>query len=143
MRAHSELDIHNVVANIEQARRASDKWIGIGPFGIGLDGVLAFVPVVGQFYTAGAAVYMLAQGVKARASGITLLQSGSLFLVDLAIGMVPVAGSIPDALLCSSLWAGWLLKRDISRTIYTADKNDPRIGEAMNCGRRVVLLPAA
>lgn len=82
MRAHSELDIHNVVANIEQARRASDKWIGIGPFGIGLDGVLAFVPVVGQFYTAGAAVYMLAQGVKARASGITLLQSGSLWRIN-------------------------------------------------------------
>ena len=65
MRATSELDIHNIKANIEQARRSSDKWIGIGPFGIGLDGALTLVPVVGQLYTLGAAAYLLTQGVKA------------------------------------------------------------------------------
>lgn len=142
MRARTQLDIHNSMTNIEAARRASDKWVGIGPFGIGLDGVLAFVPIVGQCYTFGSAIYMMTQGVKARVSGITLMQCGALYTTDLLIGAVPFVGSAPDALFCASLWAGWLLKRDIERTTYTDHDDDPRIGTAVANGRRVVMLPA-
>lgn len=140
MRATSELDIHNIKANIEQARRSSDKWIGIGPFGIGLDGALTLVPVVGQLYTIGAAAYLLTQGVKARVSGITLWQMVALFVTDLALGAVPIVGAVPDMMFCSHLWAGWMLKRAIDRTTYIDREDDPRISTAVTTGQRVVLL---
>lgn len=142
MRATSELEIHNIKANVDQVSRTSDKWIGFGPFGIGLDGVLTFVPVVGQLYTFGAATYMLTQGVKARVSGITLLQMGALFLTDLTLGAVPIVGAVPDILFCSHLWAGWMLKRAIDRTTYIDREDDPRISTAVATGQRVVLLPS-
>jgi hypothetical protein len=142
MRATSELDIHNIKANIDQARRTSDKWIGLGPFGIGLDGILTLVPVVGELYTIGASAYLLTQGVKARVSGITMMQCAALFMTDLVVGTVPIAGDALDILLCSHLWGGWLLKRAIDKTAYVEGSNNIQIAEAMASGRRVVLLPA-
>jgi Domain of unknown function (DUF4112) len=142
MRAKSELDIHNIKADVEQACRRSDKLIGIGPVGIGLDGILTFVPVVGQVYTLGVAAYLLTQGVKARVSGITLWQMGALFLTDFALGAVPIVGAVPDMIFCAHLWAGWMLKRAIDRTTYVARDDDPRISTAVSTGQRVVLLAA-
>ena len=142
MRAVSELDIHNIKANVEQARRSSDKWIGIGPFGIGLDGFLTIVPVVGQLYTIGAAAYLLTQGVKARVSGITLWQMLALFFTDLVLGAAPIVGAVPDILFCAHLWAGWLLKRAIDRTAYVERHDPSRIAEARTKGQRIVMLPA-
>lgn len=142
MRAKTELDIHNIKANIEQARRTSDKIVGIGPFGIGLDGILTIIPGIGELYTIGASAYLLTQGVKARVSGITLMQCGALFMTDLLVGTVPVAGDMMDVLLCSHLWAGWLLKRSIDRTAYVEPSDKDAIAKAMTSGHRVVLLAA-
>jgi hypothetical protein len=142
MLAKTELDIHNIKANIEQARRTSDKMVGIGPFGIGLDAILTIIPGIGELYTIGASAYLLTQGVKARVSGITLMQCSALFMTDLAIGAVPVGGDMMDVLLCSHLWAGWLLKRSIDRTAYVEPNDQAAIAKAMTNGHRVVLLNA-
>lgn len=151
MRVQSQLDIHNVTTSVEQTRRSSDKLIGLGPLGLGLDGILTWVPIVGEFYTIGAGAYLLAQGARARVSGIVLWQMTALLMVDFALGVVPIAGDTLDVLFCAHLWAGGLLLRAIKRTAYI-DRNDldgsggaaaPAISAAMTAGHRVVILKGA
>lgn len=142
MRVNSKIDVHNVSANVEQAGRTSDKIIGFGPIGIGLDGVLTWVPGVGELYTLGAGAYLLTQGGRARVPGIVLMQMGALILTDFVLGAVPIAGDIPDMLFCAHLWAGGLLRRAINKTAYVerGRDTDRRIDEAMAKGQRVVLI---
>lgn len=148
MRVRDQIDVHNVIQNIEHTRRVSDKIIGVGPVGIGLDGLLSFIPLVGQIYTFGASAYLLTQGFKARVPGIVLWQMGALFMVDIAAGAIPVVGDTFDIVWCAHLWAGWLLKRAMLQTAYISDDDDDdlpptgaAVAEAMNSGKRIVMLP--
>ena len=52
----------------DRIRRLSDRVIGVGPWGLGLDGVLAWVPVAGTVYSVGAAGLLLYEAAKADAS---------------------------------------------------------------------------
>ena len=45
---------HGAWRAAERIKRLSDRLVGIGPVGIGLDGVLAWVPVAGTAYSLGA-----------------------------------------------------------------------------------------
>ena len=60
-------DIEKIWTNVEGMKKLSDKVIGIGPFGIGLDGLLTWVPVVGTAYTLGAAGWLLVQAARVKA----------------------------------------------------------------------------
>ena len=145
MRVKSNVDVHNVLTNIEQTRKVSDKLIGFGPWGFGLDGALTLLPGIGELYTLGAGAYLLAQGAKARVSGIVLWQVGALIAVDFALGAVPGPGDAMDILFCAHLWAGWLLRRAIQQTAFIGDDDDqappPAVQDAMQAGKRIVFLP--
>ena len=56
----------------DRIRKLSDRVVGVGPWGIGLDGVLAWVPVAGIVYSLGAGGLLLYEGGKAGASNATL-----------------------------------------------------------------------
>ena len=47
MAARSIRDIENIWSNVEGVKKLSDRVIGIGPFGMGLDALLTWEPVVG------------------------------------------------------------------------------------------------
>ena len=68
MAKRSIRDIEKIWSNVEGVKKLSDRVIGIGPFGIGLDGLLAWVPVVNQVYTVGAGGWLIFQAVRARAT---------------------------------------------------------------------------
>lgn len=152
MRVRNEVDVHNVLENIKTTRWVSDKFVGAGPFGIGLDGILTMFPGIGELYTIAASAYLLVQARKARVPGIVYCQMGALFLVDLAATAVPVTGDAFDMFFCAHLWAGGLLARAIQRTEYidhddlpptgAAIARDPRVVEAMKDGKRIVVLGA-
>ena len=67
MARRSVADIEKIWSNVEGVKKLSDRAVGIGPFGIGLDGLLTWVPVVGTVYSLGAAGWLLVQGIRARA----------------------------------------------------------------------------
>ncbi len=72
MRARSHADLHNIRLGVERVKKVSDRIVGIGPIGIGLDGILGFVPVLGVAYTVIAGSMLMMAGVRARASPMTL-----------------------------------------------------------------------
>ena len=65
-------DIEKIWSNVEGVKKLSDRIVGIGPIGIGLDGVLAWIPGVNIAYGIGAGAVLMAFAVQAKASPATL-----------------------------------------------------------------------
>jgi len=104
---------HRAWRNAERIKGLSDNLIKIGPWGIGLDGVLAWVPVAGTIYSLGTAGLLLYEGVKAQASPWTLTRMAGYMAVNSAMSDVPVVGWAMDTLFRGQLMAANALQKDI------------------------------
>lgn len=115
-------DIEKIWSNVEGVKKLSDRVVGIGPFGIGMDGLLTWVPVVGTAYTLGAAGWLLIQAGRAKASpGTVVRMLGYLGLdsVTSAVGEVPFLDFVPnvvDVIFPGHLLAAKALQKDIEST---------------------------
>ncbi|MFZ0269424.1 DUF4112 domain-containing protein [Caulobacter sp.] len=104
---------HKAWRQAETIKRLSDRLIGIGPFGIGLDGVLAWAPGVGLAYGLGAGGLLLYHAVQARASGPTLARMAAYLAADNLSDTVPILGWAVDTLFPGHLLAAKALQKDI------------------------------
>lgn len=104
---------HDAWRRAETVKRLSDRLIGIGPFGIGLDGVLAWVPGVGLAYGLGAGALLLYQAVQAKASPATLARMTAYLAADNLSDTVPMLGWAVDTLFPGHLMAAKALQKDI------------------------------
>ncbi len=75
---------HRAWRSAERIKRLSDRLVGVGPIGIGLDGVLAWVPFAGTAYSVGAGALLMYHGVMAQASLPTLARMGAYLVLDSA-----------------------------------------------------------
>lgn len=113
-------DIEKIWSNVEGVKKLSDRAVGVGPFGIGLDGLLAFVPGVGLAYTVGAAGWLMIQAARAKASPSTLAQMATWLGIDTVTTLTGEAFFIPadlvDVLFPGHLLAAKALQKDIAAT---------------------------
>ena len=54
------------MTTISLAGRLSDSLVRVGPFSLGLDGVLSWVPGLGDLYSTAAGAFIVVQGARAR-----------------------------------------------------------------------------
>ncbi len=127
-------DIEKIWTNVESIKKLSDRVIGIGPFGVGMDGLLTWIPLVGSAYTIGAAGWLIIQAVRAKAAPGTLVQmAGYLGLdsVTTAVGEVPFLDFVPsvvDVLFPGHLMAAKALQKDIESTHWVeASEREARV----------------
>jgi hypothetical protein len=59
-------DAHRAWLTAERIKRVADRLIGLGPFSIGIDGLLAPAPLAGTAFSVVAGLWLLLLGVKAR-----------------------------------------------------------------------------
>ena len=104
---------HRAWKSAETIKGLSDRLIGVGPFGIGLDGVLSWVPVVGPLYSLGAGGLLLMHAMSGGASMLTMVRMLAYVAMDTATDAVPVAGSVVDMLFPGHLMAAKALQKDI------------------------------
>ncbi len=104
---------HRAWRSAERIKRLSDRLVGIGPFGIGLDAVLDWIPGLGPIYSAGAGALLVGQALSARASAATILRMIAYLAADTATSSVPLAGWAIDALFPGHLMAANALQKDI------------------------------
>lgn len=120
MARRSVADIEKIWSNVEGVKKLSDRAVGVGPFGIGLDGLLTWIPVVGSVYSVGAAAWLLIQAVQARATPGTVLRMMAYLGLDTAttaVGeVVPFAPDVVDLLFPGHLMAAKALQKDIEST---------------------------
>ena len=113
-------DIEKIWTNVEGVKKLSDRAVGIGPFGIGLDGLLTWVPVVGTVYSVGAAGWLLMQAVRVKASPATIARMvGYLGLDSATTAVGEVVPFVPDAVdffFPGHLMAAKALQKDIETT---------------------------
>jgi hypothetical protein len=117
---------HQAWRHAETIKRLSDRLIGIGPFGIGLDGVLAWVPGVGLAYGLGAGGVLLYHAMKAGASGATLARMAAYLAADNLSDTVPMLGWAVDTLFPGHLMAAKALQKDIESKHGLPDEIDSK-----------------
>jgi len=159
--ARTLFEINNIRAAIARVGSLSDSIVGVGPFKIGLDGILAWVPGVGTIYSLGAAGLLLIQGMRARVPFGALLQVTILLGIRTLVTttgeaaavltMLPI--TIPTELAVDFFrahkWSADILLKAIDNTVYVegrrhrSNPNYADIKEQVRSGaerRRVVFL---
>lgn len=106
---------HQAWIHAERIRRLSDRVVTLGPLGLGLDGVLAWIPGANIAYTVGAGGLLLYSAVQAQASPATLARMGLYLVADSTLSGVPVAGWAVDTFFPGHLMAARALQRDIEQ----------------------------
>lgn len=112
---HHRERAHRAWRRAERIKQLSDRVVGFGPWGLGVDGVLAWVPVAGTVYSLGAAALLLSEAVQAGASRNTLLRMAAYLGLDSAASGVPVIGWAIDTLFTGHAFAARALQKDIER----------------------------
>ncbi len=103
--------------SVDRLGRLSDGIIQIGPWGIGLDGVLSWIPGIGEIYSAGAAIFLLTQGARARVPIGTLIVAGALMTSRTVITAIPLAGPLVADALTMHRWSAKLIVAAIDRKL--------------------------
>lgn len=106
---------HQAWRRADRIRKLSDRVVGIGPWGLGVDGLLAWVPVAGTLYSVGAAGFLLYEAASVGASRATLVRMAAYLGIDSLSSGVPVLGWAVDTLFTGHAFAARALQRDIER----------------------------
>ncbi|WP_068878132.1 MULTISPECIES: DUF4112 domain-containing protein [unclassified Phenylobacterium] len=106
---------HRAWRRAERVKQLSDRVVGFGPWGLGVDGVLAWVPVAGTVYSVGAAALLLAEAVQAGASRKTIGRMAAYLGLDSVASGVPLIGWAIDTLFTGHAFAARALQKDIER----------------------------
>ncbi len=127
MRAKSHDDIRKIHDSLDTVKRLSDGIVRIGPLNLlGLDGILSWIPIPGldEVYSVLSGLFILWQGVRARADFVTLVAAFIVLFIDGGVSLldgIPFLdffGSIADTLFQGQLYAAHMIQRDIDKTIY-------------------------
>jgi hypothetical protein len=104
-------DLKSIRDSVEMVGRLSDSLIRFGPFRLGIDGVLSWIPGVGELYSTGAAAFILVQGARARVPVHILLACAALMASRTVVSAVPLAGPLAaDLFLAHRLSARMVVK---------------------------------
>jgi len=129
--ARSIRDIEKIWSNVEGVRKLSDRAVAVGPFGIGMDGLLTWIPWVGDVYTVGAGGWLMVQAMRAQATPGTLLRMAAYLASDTATAAIPFGGAVVDTLFPAHAMAARALQKDIEATHWVeADEDDAKASGA-------------
>lgn len=129
-------DLKSIRDSVERVGKLSDAVIGKGRFSIGLDGVLSWIPGVGELYSTAAGAFILIQGARGGAPAGTLALAGGLMLGRTALAAVPLVGPPAADLFTAHKWSANLVTRAIERRIE-ADGGPLRTGRRRRSGPAV------
>jgi len=136
-------DLLSIRNSVETVGRLSDSLVRFGPLRLGLDGVLSWIPGVGELYSTAAAAFILAQGVRARVPVPTLLACAVLMASRTVISAAPLAGpAVADLFLAHRISARLVVKA-IDAMLTTGSSPAPRTGrrKTLQLGQHRVVAP--
>lgn len=143
----SVAELQSIRSGVARIAKLSDGLIKLGGLRLGIDGVLAWIPGVGEIYSAGAGVYLLTQGVRAGVPVGTLASCAALLLGRTTITAIPLAGPLAADFLTAHRWSAQLILKAIDHKLAAAGIASPssRGGSAfrMWSGKRPAGVSAA
>jgi hypothetical protein len=115
--ASSEDRLVKIRDSVAMVGRLSDGLLRFGPLSLGIDGVLSWVPGLGEVYSAAAGAFILIQGARAGVPVATLALAGGLMLSRTAVSAIPLAGPVAADLFTAHRWSARLVVGAIDRKL--------------------------
>jgi len=106
---------HRAWRRAAHIRRLSDDLVRVGPVKLGVDGVIAWIPVAGTAWSLGAGALLIREAVAARASQAVVTRMLVWLGLDTLSSGVPVVGWAVDTFFRGHAMAARALMRDIER----------------------------
>jgi hypothetical protein len=107
-------EAHRIWITAEKIKRVSDGLLQLGPFSVGVDGLLAFVPVAGTAFSLAAGGWLILEALRARVSGFTLARMCAYLGLRTLVSIIPLEGWLADFLFRGHMFAANALQRDIT-----------------------------
>jgi hypothetical protein len=110
-------ELESIRDSVRLVGRLSDGIVRLGPFSLGIDGVLSWIPAVGEIYSLGAGAFLVAQGARAGVP-VTVLARAALLLGARTFGdVIPFAGPVFADLFTAHKWAAKMIGDAIDRQL--------------------------
>ncbi|HEY2750213.1 DUF4112 domain-containing protein [Phenylobacterium sp.] len=117
---HSEAELRSIRDSVALVGRLSDSLVHIGPFSVGIDGVLSWVPGLGDVYSALAGGFIVVQGARAGVPAPILAGAALLIGCRTLVGAAPIAGSAFADFFTAHKWASLMIVRAIDKRLDAA-----------------------
>jgi hypothetical protein len=137
---HQRRAIRDSVATVGHL---SDSLLRLGPLSLGVDGILSWVPGLGEIYSFAAAAFILVQGARAEVPVSTLVAAGALLACRTAITAVPLAGPVAADLFTAHRWAAAMIVRAIDRRLESDRDGAERVPIRPWTRRRAAVDPGS
>ncbi|WP_309605133.1 DUF4112 domain-containing protein [Phenylobacterium sp.] len=111
----SDADLVAIRDSVALVGRLSDSLIRVGPFNLGIDAVLSWIPGVGELYSTLAGGFIVIQGARAGVPASVLIAAAGLLFVRTITSAVPLAGAAFADLFTAHRWASAMVVRAIER----------------------------
>ncbi|MGI9169216.1 MAG: DUF4112 domain-containing protein [Caulobacteraceae bacterium] len=125
MNLSREPDLVAIRRGVEAVGKLSDGLLRLGPFRLGVDGLLSWIPGVGELYSGGAAIFLLVQGARARVPLSTLFLAGALMGGRTLITVVPFVGPAAADVLALHGVSARLIAKAIDRRLSARAEAGP------------------
>lgn len=124
----TDAQLRSIRDGVSLVGRLSDSIVRFGPFSLGIDGVLSWIPGVGEAYSLGAGAFILVQGFRAGVPASVLASAGFLLGIRTLGDVVPIAGPLFADVFTAHKWAARMVVRAIDQRLDapTADVRDAR-----------------
>ncbi len=110
-------ELQKIRDSVDFVGRLSDSIFRIGPLSIGIDGILSWIPAVGELYSTAAAGFILVQGFRAGVPGPTLAVCAVLMGSRTIVSAIPFAGPAAADLFTAHRWSARLVTRAIDQRL--------------------------
>lgn len=137
----SPVDLMRLRDGVAMVGRLSDSLVRLGPFSLGLDGVLSWIPGVGEVYSTAAAAFIIVQGLRARVPVTTLAVCAAMMGSRTLISAVPLAGPVAADLFLAHRVSAKLVVKAIDGMLPVADRAPANAGWLASLFRPRVSAP--
>jgi hypothetical protein len=111
----TDAELKRIRDSVSLVGHLSDGIVRLGPFSLGIDGVLSWIPGIGEFYSLAAGLFILVQGFRARVP-LSVLAAAAFVLGVRTFGdAVPFGGPLFADVFTAHKWAANMVVRAIDR----------------------------
>lgn len=113
----TETELRAIRDSVAFVGQMSDSLVRLGPFSLGIDGVLSWIPGVGEVYSTVAGGFLIVQGLRAGAPPTVLAGAGALMFLRTTVSAIPLAGALAADAFTAHKWAAAMIIRAIDRRL--------------------------
>jgi len=113
----TESELRSIRDSVSLVGRLSDGLVRLGPFSLGVDGVLSWIPAVGEVYSVCAGAFILVQGARAGVSAAVLARAAFILGIRTFGDAVPIAGALFADVFTAHKWAANMIVDEIDRRL--------------------------